>query len=108
MSASRHSSHFCLGGWDPGVDLRNGADIGTVDVAAGRLAANQKERSCLFRHVCFDKQQGGWHYFAPKGEFRARRSFSSGVDIWARGDFGRASGFSVDHRFTVHHNGVPM
>eukprot|EP00966_Prymnesium_polylepis_P002745 62949-Prymnesium_polylepis.1 len=35
------------------------------------------------------------------------RAFDVGVDIWARGDFGRASAISVDHRFNVQRGAVP-
>ncbi|KAL3913565.1 MAG: hypothetical protein SGPRY_007938, partial [Prymnesium sp.] len=100
------SSHTCLGGWDGGSDQLGGADIGSVNAPPHRLLRNQKERSCLFRHVCFDAKKGVWTYFAPPGEFRAVGRFAAGVDIWARGDFSRASHFSVDQHFVVH-RGVP-
>ena len=79
----------------------------SVDAARNRQLRNQKERTCLFRDVCFDRRKGGWYYFAPADEFLSVRGFEAGVDIWARGDFGRASAISVDHRFAVRRGGVP-
>ncbi|KAL1503134.1 hypothetical protein AB1Y20_011196 [Prymnesium parvum] len=104
---ARHSSHRCLGAWDGGSEWHGGADLGTVDAPRHRLLRNQKERSCLFHHVCFDRRRRGWAYFARPAEFSSARSFPTGVDIWARGDFARAAALSVDHSFAVHRGGVP-
>ena len=103
----RYSSHLCVGGWSVNGD----ADLGSVDVPQQLLARNAKERTCLFRDVCFrsrrDGQAGQWVYFARQGEFRQRRRFTAGVDIWARGNFGNTAGISEDHSFALVREPLP-
>ena len=102
----RGSSHRCIGGWDVGVDASStGTDLESVDAPFARLARNQKERTCLFRQVCFSN--GSWVYFAKGDEFRGQSRAQGGIDIWARGDFGHQADFSVDHTFALRHSPLP-
>ena len=110
--APPYSSHVCLGGWDAGADADGRADLGSVDAPWARLVRNQKERTCLFRNVCFDgKSSGsgsvGWTYYAQPHEFTGARRFRAGVDIWARGDFARMGEVSEDHTFALLRSAVP-
>ena len=101
-----HSSHNCLGGWDVQADSSNGAiDLNSIDAPWTQLARNQKERTCVFRNVCFDGRQRSWVYYAAAGEFRGMRQVRAAVDIWARGGFGHMEDVSIDHRFIVERSG---
>ena len=105
-SAPVYSSHHCLGGWDAGHGAGGRANIGSVDAPYPRLTRNQKERTCLFRNVCFDGESG-WLYHARPQEFQGAHRVRAAVDIWARGDFARSAGVSVDHTFAISRSAVP-
>lgn len=106
-----HSSHHCIGGWDVGADVNGQVDLGSVDAPWPRLVRNQKERSCLFRNVCFNGSagagSGSWVYFASDDELSAKTRMRAGVDVWARGDFGRMGEISEDHSFAIVRSAVP-
>ena len=103
-----YSSHHCIGGWDSGVDGIGRADLGSVDISPVRLARNQKERSCLFRNVCFDsRERHRWVYFAKEDEFIGKTRVRAGVDVSARGGFGGNADVSEDHSFTVRRTSLP-
>ena len=69
------SSHMCLGGWDANPNGAGGVDLGSVDAPWPQLVRNQKERTCVFRNVCFDGRDGvrSWVYYAQNGEFAGAR-----------------------------------
>ena len=114
-SPGAFSSHFCLGGWDAGTDGTGIADLGSVDVPWARLQRNQKERTCVFRNVCYHAGKHhagkgadlGWVYFAQRDEFRMSKRVRAGVDVWARGDFARMGDVSEDHSFALRHAAIP-
>ena len=111
------SSHRCVGGWDArttDVSASNTlVDLGSIDGPRLALLRNQKERTCVFRNVCFDgqtrnSQMGSWVYFARSDEFRsAPKRVHANVDIWARGNFGNTDRISVDHHFELSRAAVP-
>mmetsp|Transcript_4946 Transcript_4946/g.10738 ORF Transcript_4946/g.10738 Transcript_4946/m.10738 type:complete len:431 (+) Transcript_4946:224-1516(+) len=94
------SSHRCMGAWS------TGADIGSVDMPRDTLTQAAPERHCSFRRVC-TSSTGDWVYFAKSDEFMDRKSFPAGVDIWARGGFGRHLAVQ-DQMFTVQHGSIPQ
>lgn len=101
------SSHHCLGGWDAGADASTGGiDLGSIDAPLAQLTRNQKERTCLFRNVCYDARVQSWVYYTQR-EFRGRQRVRAGVDVWARGAFGHAQDISEDHRFLINRSSVP-
>ena len=107
MTSALHSSHVCLGGWDGGADALGRADLGSVDAPWARLVRNQKERTCLFRNVCFDGAREGWVYFARGNEFQHAKRVRAAVDVWARGDFAQMGEISEDHSFALTHAALP-
>ena len=99
------SSHRCLGSTD--IDE---PDLSSVDAPWPRVLRNQKERTCVFENVCFDVRGDGWTYFADQHEFAAssrRRAFRAGIDVWARGNFGRQGLVSEDLTFQLQRRPIP-
>lgn len=119
-----YSSHRCLGAWDAPPTQR-AVDVGSIDAtplgAAPRLERGQPERTCLFRHVCYEaptrhinghnasgrgSTTGGWTYYASPDEFAGATHIDAAIDLWARGGFGRHHP-PKDHRFTLRRCVVP-
>jgi hypothetical protein len=102
------STHHCLGGWDGRPDATGvGVDLGSLD--RGGLHRNQKERTCLFSNVCFDRRgPGTWVYFATDDEFVGAQRVHAGVDVWARGDFAHSGSSAVDHTFELRRSALPL
>ena len=99
------SSHRCLGSTD--IDE---PDLSSVDAPWPRVLRNQKERTCVFENVCFDVRGDGWTYYADQHEFSTssrRRTFRAGIDVWARGNFGRQGLVSEDLTFKVQRRPIP-